>query len=255
MSRRLASVRTCLFLWLALTLLLPSTNRVASAAPKDRKEMAAKRACLAGDYGKGVALLADLFVASGDINHLFNQGRCFEQNGRFEEAIVRFLEYQRKNPDKGSAGYLDAERHIADCQALLDKRKPSAAVPPAAAPAADAVAAPVLPSQPIVSPGAAAVAPPPAAQAVAAPSPSASVPPASLPAPAQPPAPPPALDVAARPSTAEGPAKPRPVYKTWWFWTGAGVVAAGAVTAAIVLSSKPGTNAPSSTLGGQGVFQ
>lgn len=42
-----------------------------------------------------------------------------------------------------------------------------------------------------------------------------------------------------------------PVYKKWWFWTGVGVVAAGAITIAVVSS---GGNGPTTDLGNFPVF-
>jgi hypothetical protein len=76
---------------------------------------------LAGDYAKGVELLAELYVSTKDIAYLFNQARCFEQNGKYEEAILRFHEYQLKNADAGNPPDASAEKHLASCQALLDK--------------------------------------------------------------------------------------------------------------------------------------
>jgi hypothetical protein len=140
--------------------------QAASKDGRDNKERQAKTACLSGDYKKGVALLAELYVSTNDPNYLFNQGRCFEQNGKYEEAIVRFREYQRKNKDAGHPVDPDADKHIADCQALLGKPALTTPVPvpapanatttptPAAATVAPAAAVPVT---------ATAVAPPPGA--------------------------------------------------------------------------------------------
>jgi hypothetical protein len=116
----------------------------AQAGSKEGKERAAKTACLSGDAAKGVALLAELYVDTSDINYLFNQGRCFEQNGRYADAVIRFREYLRKGADAGHAPDPVAERHIADCQALLDKQAPPTAAQPAqtAKPAVDNQPAP-----------------------------------------------------------------------------------------------------------------
>lgn len=109
----------------------------AQAAGKESKERAAKTACLSGDAAKGVALLAELYVDTNDITFLFNQGRCFEQNGRYADAIIRFREYLGKNKDAGNAPDAVAERHLADCQALLDKQTPQTPAPAPAKPATD----------------------------------------------------------------------------------------------------------------------
>src|SRR5512140_1773690 len=68
-------------------------------AESDDKVKAAKKACIAGDYAKGVEILSDLYVETGDLNFVFNQGRCFEQSGRYQDAINRFHEYARKLKD------------------------------------------------------------------------------------------------------------------------------------------------------------
>ncbi len=69
------------------------------AASIDARERVARKACLAGDYAKGVAILADLFVITMDPVFIFDQGRCFEQNGRNEQAINRFRRQVRNKPD------------------------------------------------------------------------------------------------------------------------------------------------------------
>jgi hypothetical protein len=61
-------------------LILPA---VAHARSREGNERLARTACLSGDYAKGVALLAELYVSTRDIIYLFNQGRCFEQNGKY----------------------------------------------------------------------------------------------------------------------------------------------------------------------------
>jgi hypothetical protein len=145
--------------FLPLLTLLCATSAFASSkdrAPKESKDKLAKTACLSGDYAKGVALLAELYVSTNDIAYLFNQGRCFEQNGKYEEAIVRFREFQRKNADAGNPPDAAAEKHIADCQDLLDKAKPATPVPPtpAAVPGASPMPAVPLTTAPVVEPAA-----------------------------------------------------------------------------------------------------
>jgi hypothetical protein len=96
----------------------------------------ARKACLSGDYQKGVALLSDLFVETKDPVMIFNQGRCFEQNSRHEEAISRFEEYLRITKNSGAKDRAEAEEHIAECQTKLDKTR--SLVPPAPVPVPDA---------------------------------------------------------------------------------------------------------------------
>jgi len=129
------------------------------------QERAAKRACLTGDFSNGVEILADLFIKTGDANHIFNQGRCFEQNNRYEDAIARFREYLRNAKNASPEDRADAEKHIAECRALLGEKRSdeldrggtaAPASPPAAAPApAPAATSPVPVPQPAVLPPAA----------------------------------------------------------------------------------------------------
>jgi hypothetical protein len=129
----------CLSIFLLVSLLrfAPATH-AANALPKPRavnpageaatrgaagdraaRERAAKRACLTGDADGGVALLTDLFIDHNDPTYLFNQGRCFEQNRRYEDAIGRFREYLIKAKDLGADDRAEAERHIAACESYL----------------------------------------------------------------------------------------------------------------------------------------
>jgi hypothetical protein len=103
--------------FVALLFALPS----AYAANRDAKERIARRACLNGDPVKGVQILTDLFIATNDPTYVYNQGRCWEQNNRYEEAIGRFREYLRIATTQDKAALASAENHIADCEALLRK--------------------------------------------------------------------------------------------------------------------------------------
>jgi hypothetical protein len=116
------------------------------AATKEAKERAAKKACLNGEPAKGVELLTDLYVDSNDPTYIYNQGRCYEQNNRPEEAIVRFREYLRKTVGGNESDRADVQRHIVDCESLLAKRAAETAGPVAApGPAPTVAPAPVQP--------------------------------------------------------------------------------------------------------------
>jgi hypothetical protein len=95
------------------------------AASREARDRAAKRACLNGEPNKGVQILTDLFIDTKDPTYIYNQGRCYEQNSRYEEAIGRFREYIRKvsgTTDADKADIASAEKHIADCENLLGKQ-------------------------------------------------------------------------------------------------------------------------------------
>jgi tetratricopeptide (TPR) repeat protein len=147
----------------SLLLVVPAAH----AASRESKERAAKRACLNGDYAKGVQLLTDLFIDTNDATYLFNQGRCYEQSNRYEAAIGRFREYLRKigrETDADKADAVSAEKHIADCEKLLGHKvaEPDAPQPqpPPAEPSPPPPAPPPQPQIPVVV-----TAPPPPASA------------------------------------------------------------------------------------------
>jgi len=103
----------------------------ASDSPKSR-EKSAKRACAAGDFRKGVEILADLYVDTNEATHVYNQGRCYEQNHQWSSAIDRFREYLRKNPYASASDKADIDKHIAECEAFLEKEQSKATAPPLA---------------------------------------------------------------------------------------------------------------------------
>jgi hypothetical protein len=91
-----------------------------------QQEKTARKACLSGDYAKGVTILSDLFVETKDPTYLFDQGRCFEQNRRYDDAVARFEEYLRAAGDKlDSDDRSAAEKHLADCRAKVAKDHPT----------------------------------------------------------------------------------------------------------------------------------
>jgi hypothetical protein len=101
---------------------------------KAAREKAAKKACATGDFAKGVDILADLYVESSDISWVYNQGRCYQQNNRWEQAISRFREYLRKAKDISESDRAETESQIADCEQSMGKTSQVAPPPVAATP-------------------------------------------------------------------------------------------------------------------------
>jgi hypothetical protein len=124
------------------------TGRFAEARGAERVEQVrtARTACLSGDYARGVAILSELFVDTEDPTFIYNQGRCFQQNQRYGEAIGRFQEYLRIGRELTKRARDDAEQQIADCEHLLAKQNGQ----PAAA-ATQASAASTTPAVPVAS--------------------------------------------------------------------------------------------------------
>ena len=133
---------------LAIFISLLGPTRIVYAASWESRERAARMACLAGDYSKGVATLSQLFVDSGDPNYIYNQGRCFEQNARYPEAMARFQEYLRVGKKLSKMDKAQAEKHIADCQDLLSKQPGQSADTTSRVAAVPLAARSVTPQQP-----------------------------------------------------------------------------------------------------------
>jgi hypothetical protein len=137
-------------------------SQSAFAARPVALEKQARKACLSGDYVKGVSILAELFVDSGDATYLYNQGRCYEQNVRYVEAAERFKEYLRKAPKLTADDKAEVDKHIADCEATIAKSHPVEPTPPTPQPLP--VAAPQPAPQPLPPQGTATKEAAPAAQ-------------------------------------------------------------------------------------------
>ncbi|HEY2903662.1 MAG TPA: tetratricopeptide repeat protein [Polyangia bacterium] len=120
-------------------LAVAAVSTTAQAAP-DSREARARAACAAGNVEKGVALLAQIAAETGDVNALYNQARCYQQNGRTDEALERFKDYQRRalnlSPDEAA----QVNTFIRDLQAE-QARDAASASPPVAAPAPPSPAA------------------------------------------------------------------------------------------------------------------
>jgi hypothetical protein len=93
----------------SLFIVLLLAGRALAAEPREAREESAKKKCLEGDVAAAITLLTELFVETSDPNYLYNQARCYQMNGRPQEAIQRFREYLRKSPDAS-----DAERARVD---------------------------------------------------------------------------------------------------------------------------------------------
>jgi hypothetical protein len=203
----------------AVTVLLAMAPQARSADVETRQR-AAKKACLLGDVDKGAEILADLFVETNDETYIYNQGRCFEQNGKNEQAVLRFKEYLRKAKNLRPADRDGVLKKIKELQGATGQHETDA---PGPAPESKSRPSTVLVPQTTPAPAG-----PPLAGA------------GSPPAPLAPAAD--TLGISQSPPPSEPEASP-PIYRRWWFWTGIGAVVAGAVVTGILLSR---TSAPQS---------
>jgi hypothetical protein len=124
---------------LAMLFLIPailaSLPGQAVAANRQTMERMAKKACLAGDPAKGVEILAGLYVDTNDIAYIYNQGRCFEQNRKYEDAIGRFREYLLKGKKLTTEEKAVAQERIEACESYLPKNEPAPSPPTMVLPA------------------------------------------------------------------------------------------------------------------------
>ena len=156
-QRRICTVQNLILKVAAVVFPVLLASSPAAAANRQAQDRAARKACLTGDYTKGVAILSDLFIDTKDPTYIFNQGRCFEQNRKYEDAIGRFEEFVRAAEASGSkqdpADKAAAEKHIASCKETLAEQQGKMASPAAPqtyappAPIATAMAAPALAPQ------------------------------------------------------------------------------------------------------------
>jgi hypothetical protein len=120
------SYRTKHLFLAALAVFVLLQVKPAFATGRQPRERAARKACLTGDPAKGVSILADLFLDTKDPTYIFNQGRCFEQNRKYEDAIARFEEYLvTANAVLSQEDRAAAEKHIATCREALARERSS----------------------------------------------------------------------------------------------------------------------------------
>jgi hypothetical protein len=184
-------------------------------------EMKAREAFAAGRYDDALGLFAKLYAETLHPVYLRNIGRCHQKMRQPEKAIDKFREYLAKEKKISADERKEIDGYIKEMEALHEEQTRQAAPPPPATPPP-----PVTPIQP-TSP----TPPPPNYYA------------------AQPP-PPGTTTSATLVSQPPPPGEDAPIYTKWWFWTGIGVVVAGTVVAAILISQSGGTTRPECTASG-----
>ena len=133
----------------SLVSLLPFAANAKGKAKVESTERQAKKACAAGDFRKGVDILADLYIRTDDATYVYNQGRCYQQNHQWTSAVDRFREYLRKSKNLTPADTQEVEQHIAECRRFLDEETaktapPTQPPPPPVAPPPVAAPPPVI---------------------------------------------------------------------------------------------------------------
>jgi hypothetical protein len=198
--------------WLVAALLVAAAIVPAPARAADKVEIKERKAqveCAAGNYNEGVRLLAELWVATKDANFIYNQARCYEQNGQSMRAVTRFREYLRKATGLPAEEVEAVNRRIDELQGHPTER--------------------MAPAPKVLVPFSPASAPAPVQAPLPAPGVDRS---AELVTPPQP-----------------APVSDSPVYARWWFWTGVGAVVVGGVVTAVLLGRNSGQKSPACDLG------
>jgi tetratricopeptide (TPR) repeat protein len=108
-------------LMLAASLVVTTSAVAQTAAPAttDAREQEARAACAAGRVDEGVKILADLLAQTEDMTYVFNQGRCFQQNGRPKEALTRFREFLRRAGSADADAKKEAEGFAAELESEI----------------------------------------------------------------------------------------------------------------------------------------
>ena len=112
---------------------LAAMSGVAGAQERDPRELEAKKACLGGRPDRGIELLAEMYAETNDPTYIYNQGRCYQQNGKPREALTRFREYMRKARDMSADDKALVQGYISE----LEQQEKAAALDLSARPPAD----------------------------------------------------------------------------------------------------------------------
>jgi hypothetical protein len=134
-----------------------------AADSRDAREREARKACFTGNVDRGVEILVDLYGETGHPNYIYNQARCFERNGKYDQALLSYEDYLRKATNLGETDRAQVEKSIAELRAKVNA--PTAPAPSTAAPAPPPLLTPSLdlpPPAPGAKPG---EAPPPPGRA------------------------------------------------------------------------------------------
>src|SRR5262245_6286860 len=143
--------------WISATVvsLLIAVSAVANAADsREAREREARKACFTGNVDRGVEILVDLYGETGHPNYIYNQARCFERNGKYDQALLSYEDYLRKAANLGDADRAQVEKSIAELRAKVASTASGAGTggaeaPVLLSPTLDASASPGPPPKPI----------------------------------------------------------------------------------------------------------
>jgi hypothetical protein len=238
----------------------PTTQPGADLVAAKQAYEEALRAFNLGQWDEAIAGFQKSYKLSGDATLLFNVAQAHRQAGHVKEAIISYKAFLRERPATPHREMIEAKlkelESAAESKTTAEKPTNSPAQPDRLTgiwedPFAEKPAAPPAPTGSQATQPGPAIAPP-ASASLSPPAPSAPpVAPVAGPARAEPAlsSPPPpvvqqepaaqpeALDLRQRPAGQENAVAPASGSK-WWLWTGIGVVVAGGVVTAILLSTR-----------------
>ena len=109
-----------------------------AAESREAREREARKACFTGNVERGVEILVDLYVETQHPNYIYNQARCFERNGKYDQALLSYEDYLRKASNLAESDRAQVEKSIAELRAKVGTPPPppppSGAGPPAGPP-------------------------------------------------------------------------------------------------------------------------
>src|SRR3954469_10366673 len=117
-----------------LATLLAAADAQAAPRTREQRETEARTACAAGRVEAGIEILAQLLTEFGHPNYIYNQARCYQQNGKAEQAISRFREFLRAAQDISPEERGRVERFIKELESELPAATPATATPATEAP-------------------------------------------------------------------------------------------------------------------------
>ncbi|HEY7375006.1 MAG TPA: hypothetical protein VIF57_22780 [Polyangia bacterium] len=124
-----------------MTIGVPAAAHAADS--REAREREARKACFTGNVDRGVEILVDLYGETGHPNYIYNQARCFERNGKYDQAVLSYEDYLRKATNLPEAERAQVEKSIAELRAKLasDAEGGATAAPALLAPTMDAATA------------------------------------------------------------------------------------------------------------------
>jgi hypothetical protein len=83
-----------------------------AALEDDPRAVEARSACASGDVERGIKRLADYLATTDDLTAVYNMGRCYEQNGLNDRAVLQFREYLRQAKDLSAGDRAEVEARL-----------------------------------------------------------------------------------------------------------------------------------------------